>query len=78
MMVANVRTRAALLASWHAAQKSADASGAIVLNHASAAGFLIATHASVATAIAQCPPDPWWKTAREYLERAAEEDCHGY
>lgn len=77
-MPRNIRTRATLLASWHAAQRVADRDGAIILNHASAAGMLLEQHRIVGVAILLCPTDPWWVPVREYLaqvhadEQAAE------
>lgn len=48
-------TRAALLASWDAARRDADRTGAIVLNGASFAGYTLAVGGSVAGARALVP-----------------------
>lgn len=73
---ANIVTRASLLASWHAAERTAEPFK-LVVNHASAAGQLL-EHAGgdVVLALTMLPyyPNPFWDAVRACLERAQREE----
>lgn len=77
----NIRSRAALLASFYAATRTADNAQvlgqALVLNAASAAGLLLHTHQTVRAALEACarmPAEGPWPLAGRYLAGLAEDE----
>ena len=73
----NVVTRTALIAAWRAAQRRADAEGAVVLNAASAAGQALDFAEGDPVIAATMLPDSegtFWGLVRNYLERVTREE----
>lgn len=60
-------TRASLLEAWARTEAQASSREIELHSHESAAGWLLATYESTGTALAMCPPDPWWSPVRELL-----------